>query len=196
MLNMQNPHLSTVLTFLRGFSQQPADVGTCLPSGPHLARQMAELVDKTLPGPVIELGPGTGPVTRALLDCGIDAGRLLLIEYGREFIPYLHTNFPELNIVYDNAFRLARIMQRRKLAPAAAIVSGLPMLNFPAEQCRNLLRDACHLLTPGGSFIQVTYGQSPPVEPPEGMSVTLGQRVWLNAPPATLWVYRAENTTD
>jgi hypothetical protein len=71
--------------FFRSWIEKPLTVGAVAPSGKALARVMAAYVDPTIPGPIVELGPGTGPVTEALLARGIDPARLTLVEFDPTF---------------------------------------------------------------------------------------------------------------
>lgn len=80
--------------FLRSWLDNPANAGAIAPSSPALARAMAGAVDPHRPGPVVELGPGTGPVTEALIERGIDEARLVLIEFDPDFVSLLRERFP------------------------------------------------------------------------------------------------------
>jgi phosphatidylethanolamine/phosphatidyl-N-methylethanolamine N-methyltransferase len=185
--------------FLKRWLDNPKVTGAVSPSGRFLARAMASYVDPTEPGPIIELGPGTGPVTEALLERGVAQERLILVEYDTSFCKLLARRFPKAQIVHGDAYRLAETMRPVLREPAACIVSSLPLLTRPERGRLNLLRDAFELMQPEGAFIQFTYGLNSPVPLTSRMS-GLGFRaeashsVWLNLPPARVWVYRAGQT--
>jgi phosphatidylethanolamine/phosphatidyl-N-methylethanolamine N-methyltransferase len=177
--------------FLKSWFDNPAVAGAIAPSGPALAAAMAEQVDPGIPGPVIELGPGTGPVTEALVGRGIDEGRLVLVEFDPEFCTLLARRFPRARIVNGDAYALARTLRQALQHPAAAIVSSLPLLNRSEQDRVRLVEQAFSLLAPGAPLIQFTYGITSPV--PRGrvhMQAEVFGPVWRNIPPARVWVYR------
>ncbi len=156
---------------------------------------MARCVDPNLPGPVIELGPGTGPVTEALLRRGISADRLILVEFDVAFCKLLARRYPGCRIVQGDAYSLGRTLRDLVAEPAAAVVSSLPLLNRPESERSRLLADAFALMHPDAPFVQFTYGLLSPM-PKQGEHATWPYQakasapVWLNLPPARVWVYR------
>ena len=90
--------------------EKPLTIGAVTPSGKVLARTMARYVDPGVPGPVIELGPGTGPVTEALVAHGIDPSRLVLVEFDPIFCRLLRTRYPEATVVQGDAYSLKRLL--------------------------------------------------------------------------------------
>ena len=183
---------NSTLTFFRNLRRRPRNTGAFLPSGPALAKVMALSIDPGIDGPVLELGPGTGAFTQALIENGVSPDRLVLIEYNADFVRFLRKRFPGVTVIHGSAFDVAKIWAERNLPPIAGIVSGLPLLNFPKELGTGLIRDALALLAPGASYVQFTYSQRPSVPAPEGARVSLAKRVWLNVPPASVWVYQHE----
>ncbi|HRF10500.1 MAG TPA: rRNA adenine N-6-methyltransferase family protein, partial [Xanthobacteraceae bacterium] len=118
-----------LLNFLTSWFRNPKTVGAIAPSGPALSRAMAAIIDPSIEGPIVELGPGTGPVTTALLERGIDPKRLVLVEYDKDFCARLRRSFPEVNVVEGDAFALDNTIGAHAKPPLAAIVSSLPLLN-------------------------------------------------------------------
>jgi phosphatidylethanolamine/phosphatidyl-N-methylethanolamine N-methyltransferase len=182
--------------FFRRWLDNPRATGAVSPSGRFLARAMASYVDPAASGPVIELGPGTGPVTEALLERGVAPERLILVEYDPSFCKLLARRFPKARIVHGDAYRLADTLRPVLKDPAACVVSSLPLLTRPERGRLNLLRDAFELMQPEGAFIQFTYGLTSPVPLTSRMSglhfrAEASHSVWLNLPPARVWVYRA-----
>jgi phosphatidylethanolamine/phosphatidyl-N-methylethanolamine N-methyltransferase len=177
--------------FLRSWFDRPLITGAVTPSGRALARAMAAPIDPHATGPVIELGPGTGPMTEAMLERGIAAERLILIEYSHEFADMLRQRFPGVTVVRGDAYDVAGLLRERLAEPASAIVSSLPLLTKPAERRTRLLNECFDLAVPDAPFIQFTYGVVPPA-PAKGNGIRAdgGQRVWWNLPPARVWVYR------
>jgi phosphatidylethanolamine/phosphatidyl-N-methylethanolamine N-methyltransferase len=177
--------------FLKSWFGNPAAAGAIAPSGPALAAAMAQRVDPAIPGPVVELGPGTGPVTAALVARGIDEARLVLVEFDPQFCALLASRYPRARIVNGDAYSLGRTLRHVLSQPAAAIVSGLPLLNRPDQDRRRLIEQAFAVLAPNAPFIQFTYGITSPV-PRRGLRLQceVFGPVWLNIPPARVWVYR------
>ena len=175
--------------FLRSWIEQPGVVGAVSPSGRQLARAMAAPVDPARPGPVIELGPGTGPVTEALLARGVAEDRLVLVEFDPGFCALLAKRFPRATVIEGDAYDLAATLAGRLREPACAVVSSLPLLLRPPAGRQALLRDAFALMAPGAPFIQFTYGLKSPLAGMAG-SAERSRPVLLNLPPAHVWVYR------
>lgn len=185
--------LSDEARFFRSFFDHPRQIGALLPSGPALAETMARGVDPAAPGPIVELGPGTGVVTRALLNRGIEPARLILVEFDANFCALLAAGFPGVRIVQGDAYRLRATLRGRLDAPAAAIVSSLPLLNRPEPMRTVLLTEAFELMAPDGRFVQFTYGLKSPVpRKANGLRAERSSRIWLNFPPARVWIYRRE----
>src|SRR5437763_705807 len=113
-------------TFLRRFLGDPKRTGAVAPSGPFLAREMARAVDPQASGLVVELGPGTGPVTKALLARGVRRERLLLVEYDPFFCNLLAERFARTRILRGDAYALRATLAGRLTQPVAAVVSSLP----------------------------------------------------------------------
>jgi phosphatidylethanolamine/phosphatidyl-N-methylethanolamine N-methyltransferase len=187
--------------FIKRWLDNPKATGAVSPSGRFLARAMASYVDPDADGPIIELGPGTGPVTEALLERGIAQERLILVEYDASFCKLLARRFPKARIVQGDAYRLAETLRPVLTEPAACIVSSLPLLTRPDRGRLSLLRDAFELMRPEGTFIQFTYGLASPVPLTSRLSglrfrAEASHSVWLNLPPARVWVYRAGEAPD
>jgi len=185
--------LDDEMRFIRSWMEKPLSIGAISPSGKVLARTMASYVDPTMPGPVIELGPGTGPVTEALVEQGVDPSRLVLVEFNPEFCRLLRTRYPEATVIRGDAYALHRVFGRMLSQPAAAIVSGLPLVTKPLKTRVRLIREAFRLMQPGAPFVQFTYAVMPPIPKAlTGVTTEASERIWMNVPPARVWVYRKD----
>jgi phosphatidylethanolamine/phosphatidyl-N-methylethanolamine N-methyltransferase len=183
--------LDDEVRFIRSWIERPLSIGAVTPSGKMLARTMARYVDPHSDGPVVELGPGTGPVTEALVQAGVAPSRLVLVEFNPAFCKILHARYPEATLVQGDAYSLRRLLETLLLQPAAAVVSGLPLVTKPIRMRLRLIRDAFDLMLPGAPFVQFTYSVASPL--PRrlgGFSVEASERIWMNIPPARVWVYR------
>ncbi|RNF85313.1 class I SAM-dependent methyltransferase [Montanilutibacter psychrotolerans] len=186
---MQSPPAPGWLGFLRAAAASPRRIGAIAPSGPALASLITRDVD---PGkaPVLELGPGTGSFTRALLGRGLAESDLTLVEYEEHMAVRLANAFPQARVLHADAARLTRI---RLLAPASfgLVISGLPLLNLTLAKLVAIVRGAMSLLRPGGHFYQFTYGPTCPV--PRRVLARLDLQAHriggtlLNLPPASVY---------
>jgi phosphatidylethanolamine/phosphatidyl-N-methylethanolamine N-methyltransferase len=171
--------------FLRGLIANPKGVSAPTPSSPTLADAIAEELDLSRPGLVIELGPGTGAVTAALQK-RVGGERLLAIERETNFLTPLRSRFPDVDIRFGDALNFERFLPAD--AAVAAVVSGLPLLHLPQATRRSLLARALNCQPKGGLFIQLSYSWRPPVKPGEGVTLTK-RAIWRNFPPAHVWTY-------
>jgi phosphatidylethanolamine/phosphatidyl-N-methylethanolamine N-methyltransferase len=179
--------------FIRSWIEKPLSTGAVMPSSKLLARLMARQVDAKLPGPIIELGPGTGPVTEALVNQGIDPARLVLVEFNPVFCRLLRSRYPQATVVQGDAYRLKHLLGSLLREPAAAVVSGLPLFTKPMRTRLRLITDAFGMLLPQAPFIQFTYAMVSPIPKTlSGMRARSTERIWLNLPPAQVWVYRKD----
>jgi len=177
--------------FFRTWMEKPLSLGAVTPSGKALARTMAAYVDPHSDGPIIELGPGTGPVTDALVARGVDPARLVLVEFDPTFCRLLRKRYPEATVVQGDAYGLRALLIVLLRHPAAAVVSGLPLFTKPLKMRLRLLQDAFGLMKPGAPFVQFTYAAVSPI--PRRLDRVRSQaseRIWANIPPARVWVYR------
>jgi phosphatidylethanolamine/phosphatidyl-N-methylethanolamine N-methyltransferase len=177
--------------FLRSWLEKPLTTGAVMPSSKVLARTMAAYVDPKSKGPVVELGPGTGAVTQALVDRGIDPARLVLVEFNPTFCRMLRARYPTATVVQGDAYRLKHLLETTLREPADAIVSGLPLVTKPMRTRVRLISEAMTLLRPGAPFVQFTYAMVPPI--PKGLNgirTEASPLIWLNLPPARVWTYR------
>jgi phosphatidylethanolamine/phosphatidyl-N-methylethanolamine N-methyltransferase len=183
--------LDDEVRFIRSWIERPLSIGAVTPSGKLLARTMAGYVDPDSDGPVVELGPGTGPVTEALVEAGVSPSRLVLVEFNPSFCRILHARYPDATLVQGDAYSMRRLLETLLLQPAAAVVSGLPLVTKPIRERLRLIRDAFDLMVPGAPFVQFTYSVAAPL-PKQigGFSVEASERIWMNIPPARVWVYR------
>ncbi len=183
--------LDDEVRFLRSWIEKPLHMGAVMPSGKLLARTMAGYVDADGDGPVVELGPGTGAITNALLERGVDQTRLVLVEFDPGFCALLRERYPKATVVQGDAYGLRDTLWGSLTAPASAIVSGLPLVTKPMSHRIRLLREAMALAAPGAPFIQFTYSVAPPIPKSlPGVAALASERIWMNLPPARVWVYR------
>ena len=176
------------LSFVARMARNPRAIGAISPASGALAEAMAAQVDFSRPGRVLELGPGTGAITRALVrHAGLK--RMLALEADPTFARLLRARFPGLDVVEGDASRAGGI---EAMGPFNAIISSLPLLNFPAHERVELVRALLRLVPPGAPFVQYSYGIRPPLPRATDLRVSLAETVWRNLPPARVWVFEAK----
>ncbi|HEX4160038.1 MAG TPA: rRNA adenine N-6-methyltransferase family protein [Rhizomicrobium sp.] len=178
------------LLFLSRLISRPRSIGAIAPSSPALANKIAAQIDPANHGVVLELGPGTGVVTEALIARGVPYDRLIAVEFDPDLARFMRERFPRLRVIEGDAFRLDRTLPPEKTGPLAGVVCGLPLLNFPPAQRRTLITSALARMPSGGPLVQFSYGFTPPVPADEEITVERAGLVLANLPPARVWVYR------
>lgn len=179
---------SDAFLFLRAWARNPLRIASVTPSSRSLSQLITQEIDPGC-GRVIELGPGTGVFTRALLDRGLSERDLILVEQGSEFVGMLTARFPEATVLAMDAARIGS----RDLGsePIGAVVSGLPLLSMPPRKVMAILSAAFLRLRPGGRIYQFTYGPRCPVPRSIldrlGLKAVLVDRTMRNLPPAAVY---------
>ena len=179
-----------IALFLRRWLANPLRMGAIAPSAPALARRMARETLVREGEVVVELGPGTGAVTSALLDAGIAEDRLVLIERDRHLHDYLVRRFPAATVIRGDARRITRILPARFHGRVSTVVSSLPLVGLPRPVRDAIVTGAFAVLAPEGRFVQYTYGLFSPV-PRKELGIE-GRKVafaGINLPPASVWRY-------
>jgi phosphatidylethanolamine/phosphatidyl-N-methylethanolamine N-methyltransferase len=183
-------------TFFRQWLKNPREVAAISPSSKQLARQMVHQLPRHCRR-VIELGGGTGVLTRAVLAHGVQPPDLLVLELNEELHQHLHREFPGVHAVCGDAMHLREIARGHGFTGddrADAIVSGLGLLNMPRISQQLILSAAFDSMLPEGRFVQFTYGPANPVSREVLDALELTSRrasfTWWNVPPATVYVYQ------
>lgn len=184
------------LFFVR-WLKAPHRIGAVAPSGRPLARAMAHEVETAGPGPIIELGGGTGSVTRALLESGIAPERLIVIERDEKLHRHLKERFPRLTVLRGDARRLRKLLAPLGITKAAAVVSSLPLISMPKPTRTRIIAESFALLGLHAPFVQFTYGLTSPIARERlGLKGRIAARIWANLPPALVWRYERRRERD
>lgn len=183
---------SETLQFFRAWLSEPFRVAAVTPSGRALAALIVSEISAET-GPILELGPGTGVFTRALLARGVAEENLALIEFGMEFAAKLSADFPRARTMCMDAARL-RDVELFDERPVGAVISGLPLLSMAPRRVYSILEGAFAHLCANGAFYQFTYGPRCPISRPLldrlGLKATYLGGTFANVPPAA--VYRIQ----
>jgi phosphatidylethanolamine/phosphatidyl-N-methylethanolamine N-methyltransferase len=175
------------LLFLRSLLNNPLKVGALAPSSPKLSRLMASCVDAETT-PVLEVGAGTGVITRALLRKGVSPERLFVIEQDATLAAFLQRQFPDVCVRCGEALDARGILAEEAMGRVKTVVSSLPLRNLPAEDQIETVRAMMSALVKGGQLIQFTYAAGCPIPSQKlGLKAECLGRVWMNFPPAAVW---------
>lgn len=153
--------MAEALGFFQAWLKNPLHVAAIAPSSRSLANLITSEISHNT-GPVIELGPGTGAFTRALIARGVRQEDLALIEFGSEFAAALHFHYPRARTLWMDAARL-RAVDLFDGRAAGAVVSGLPLLSMPPRKVIAILTGVFRKMEPDGALYQFTYGPRCPV---------------------------------
>jgi len=179
--------------FLSRWARAPGRVGSITPSSRALALAMArEIPPLTLDdAPVVELGGGTGSITSGLLASGLAPQRLIVIERDPHLAALLRQRFKDVRVICGDAGELPTLLAGHGITRVAAVVSGLPLLLFPAELIKKIVTGSFQLLGQDRPLIQFTYGGTAPLSTDDfALDARRATKVWRNIPPATVWVFR------
>jgi phosphatidylethanolamine/phosphatidyl-N-methylethanolamine N-methyltransferase len=176
--------------FLRRWLANPLQMGSVIPSAPALCRRIADLVQREEDEVVVELGAGTGVISRALLSAGVPAEKLVVVEIVRDMADHLRQALPGVNVIQGDAFELAKALPERMHGKVGTAICGIPLVMLPLAQQRRFV-DAVESVAPGKGFLLYTYCITSPL-PYRKLGLTAKREAWtpLNFPPASVWRYQ------
>ncbi|APO73199.1 ribosomal RNA methyltransferase protein [Rhizobium etli 8C-3] len=179
------------IRFFKGMMQGPKTVGSIVPTSSITARKMASIVNLNSGLPVLELGPGTGAITKAILGRGVKPENLVAIEYSTDFYEHLVRLYPSVRFINGDAFNLDKTLGDLKDQTFDSVVSAVPLLNFPMQARIALLESLLDRIPAGRPVVQISYGPvSPIIARPERYHIQHFDFIVRNIPPAQLWIYR------
>ena len=174
--------------------RSPLTIGALVPSSKALANCMAAQINDTHEGMILDLGAGTGVMTAALLRARIRPERLVVVERDARLHALLKKRYPKLHVLHGDAQTLVALLAEHRIAPVAAVVSSLPLLSMPPKLRRRMVEQMVAVMQPDSLLVQFTYGMHSPIPKKLMGSMQLQgecvRRVWMNLPPARVWVYR------
>ncbi|MCM2291702.1 methyltransferase domain-containing protein [Allorhizobium sp. BGMRC 0089] len=178
------------IRFFKGVMRGPKLVGAIVPTSTITARKMASVVNPASGLKVLELGPGTGVITKAILARGLKPQNLVSVEYSEDFHRHLTQTIPGVNFIKGDAFNLGETLGDLAGETFDSVISAVPLLNFPMEARIRLLEDLLDRLPRGRPVVQISYGPVSPIIA-KGGSYHIRHLDFIvrNIPPAQLWVY-------
>ena len=181
---------SSAALFFKRWLANPLQMGSIIPSSPSLCNRIACLVTRAPDEVVLELGAGTGVVSRALLAAGVPADKLVVVEIVPEMADHLREALPGVKVICGDAFELARDLPGRLHGKVGTAICGIPLVLLPLEQQQRFV-DAVEAVAPGRGFLLYTYCITSPL-PYGKLNLSAKREAWtpLNFPPASVWRYQ------
>lgn len=185
-----------VLEFLKQFIVAPGDVGAVTPSSRVLAEVMVAKAQVSRATFVVELGPGTGAITKVICSHLPEAARFVALEINEEFIKILRERHPGIHVIRDSAVNLQKRLLEQGADSCDAIVSGLPFASFDEKLQDDILAEVLRVLEPRGRFITFAYLQGAVLPKGRAIRRKLAERfshvemssiIWRNFPPAQVF---------
>lgn len=178
------------IRFFKGMVSQPKAVGAIVPTSSVTSKKMASIINLDSGLPVLELGPGTGCITKAILARGVKPENLTSIEYSTDFYQQLLRHYPGVNFINGDAFDINKTLGDLKGQKFDCVISAVPMLNFPMAARTKLINELLDHVPHGRPVLQISYGaMSPIVAQPTHYHIKHFDFVVRNIPPAQLWTY-------
>jgi phosphatidylethanolamine/phosphatidyl-N-methylethanolamine N-methyltransferase len=191
--NVQPQEKRGRMFFLRKYLQSPMGIGAVVPSSQKLALQMVKMLGAKPDEVVVELGPGTGIFTQALLTSGVRPQNLILVEFDLEFVEYLRHAFPLVRVLQGDASQLRALLNRVDDRPVYRVLSGIPLRSMKPAIRAAIAQAISEVLQPGGVLVQFSYFNASPIVRSVADKVGLiGQKagmIMANMPPAFVWKY-------
>lgn len=178
--------------FLKTWFKSPLGVAAWAPSSAATGRAMAEAAELGPADTVVELGGGTGTVTRTILDRGVVPENLVVVERETAFAAHLRKTFPRVRVIQGDARCFGWLLAPHAIARVTAVISTLPVVWFDADSQRRILNQAFALMGPGGRFLQLTNQFAPPIPRAAGTRARRVAYVWANLPPSSIWLYERD----
>lgn len=179
------------LLFFRRWIANPLKVGALLPSSPFLANLTARQVQYGPDDVVVEVGAGTGSITKGLLRAGLPPERLFVVELDADMCIFLRQKLPHVQVIHGDAGKMSDILPSKWHGKVATVVSGIPMITLPFEAQQRLINSWFSVMRPGGLMLQYTYSLVSPIAASKlGLAGARGGMTLLNVPPASVFRYR------
>lgn len=178
----------SLIAFSLALFKDPRAVGAIAPSSSYLAKSMANCIDRSQVGYILELGPGTGVITKGILNSGVAPDRLIALELAPHFAKKLQTRFPGIAVINGSATQLSELLRDKQ--PIHTIISSLPLRSMSKKDRDQIFSQVQKVLVTNGQFIQFTYAiTSNKRFYPDNFVLQHSFFVWRNIPPARVTVF-------
>ncbi len=175
--------------FFKRWLANPLQMGSIIPSSATFSRMIAERAQHGGDEVVVELGAGTGVITRALLKAGVAPEKLVVIEIVPDMAAHLRQALPGVNVICGDGFDLPRVLEQAKAGRVGDVICGIPlvMLPFPTQQ---KIVGAMLAASPVRGFLHLSYCITSPL-PAAKLGLSGKRLAWTikNFPPGGVWRY-------
>ena len=177
------------LLFLKRWAANPLQMGSIVPSSPTLCRNVARQMRRHPDQFVVELGAGTGVISRALLDAGLPPEKLYVVEIVPDMAAHLRNVLPGVNVIEGDARLLPTLLPEHVRSNIGTVVCGIPLVLLPVPEQRRFI-DAIEAVAPGVGFLHYSYCVTSPL-PYRKHALGARRESWTprNFPPASVWRY-------
>ena len=184
--------VSNPLMFLRRWAANPLQMGSIVPSAPALCKRIARQVRRNPDQFVLELGAGTGVISKALLNAGLPPEKLYVVEIVHDMAEHLRKVLPGVHVIEGDARDLAKLLPAHVRGNIGSVVCGVPLVLLPLAEQRRFI-DAMEAVAPGVGFLHYSYCITSPL-PYKRHSLAAKREEWTprNFPPASVWRYTPE----
>ena len=184
------PPVANPAMFFRRWLANPLQMGSVVPSSAALCRRVVAAAGCAPGEEVLELGAGTGVISRALLRAGLPPERLTLVEIVPDMAAHLRRVLPGVTVIEGDARRLPSLLPAARHGRVGTVICGIPLVLLPLAEQRRFI-DAIEAVAPGRGFLHYSYCITSPL-PWRKHRLAARREAWtpLNFPPASLWRYR------
>lgn len=184
----QHPHDAAL--FFRRWLSNPLQMGSIIPSSPKLGALIAKQIDKRSSSLILELGAGTGAITKSLISAGISPGRIVVVEIVPEMADHLRVKFSQTSVLQADAFNLPIQSLKDTGTEIGTVICGIPLVLLNEAKQRQFIQQV-EAVAPGRGFLLYTYCFTSPL-PHRTLGLDAQRLDWtpLNFPPASVWHYR------
>ncbi|MCQ9156461.1 class I SAM-dependent methyltransferase [Acidomonas methanolica] len=174
---------------LSRWMKNPLRTGSVVPSSPALCARLVRQTRRAPDEAVIELGAGTGPVSRALLAAGVPPEKLFVVEIVPGMAAQLRRSLPGVNVIEGDARDLPTLIPRQWHGRIGDVICGIPLVLLRKSEQRRFI-DAIEAVAPGRGFLHYSYCVTSPL-PAKAHELSKAREAWtpLNFPPASVWRY-------
>lgn len=176
--------------FFRRWLSNPLQMGSIIPSSPKLGALIAKQIDKRSSSLILELGAGTGAITKSLISAGISPGRIVVVEIVPEMADHLRAKFSQTSVLQADAFNLPIHLLKDTGTEIGTVICGIPLVLLNEAKQRQFIQQV-EAVAPGRGFLLYTYCFTSPL-PHRTLGLDAQRLDWtpLNFPPASVWHYR------
>ncbi len=182
--------------FFKQWLKSPMQMGTFAPISLKLAHLAASQLDVNKKTTIVEIGAGTGRLTRALFAKGVNIDKLAMVELDPKMCDFLKASLQNIyqsktqpKIIQGNAEKLSSIIPAAWIGKVDYVVSAIPLMCLDETVRERIIQAALDVLNPvTGLIYHVTYSPVSPIKFMEGE--ILQKRVvslWGNMPPGFVW---------